>query len=84
MGVLLLYFGFCGFSYYFVFNHEMMQHPRFLKNQVRQEIVCSMQSAPLMILLTLPWFEGEVLGYSKLYANVDDYGWGYLLFSIPL
>ncbi len=22
-------------------------------------------------------------GYSKVYHNVDDYGWGYLLFSIP-
>jgi Delta7-sterol 5-desaturase len=84
IGVHLLYFIFSGFSYAFIFNHEMMKHPRFLKNQVRQEIICSLNAFPLMTLLTLPWFEGEVLGYSKLYNNVGDYGWGYLLFSIPL
>ena len=62
----------------------MMKHPRFLKGQVRQEIVMSLKSFPVMMLLTLPWFEGEVLGYSKLYDNVDEHGWLWLFVSIPM
>ena len=83
VGVHLLYFIFSTFSYYFVFDHAMMKHPRFLKNQVRQEITMSLQSFPVMMLLTLPWFEGEVLGYSKLYDNIDEYGWAWFFLSIP-
>ena len=61
----------------------MMKHPRFLKNQVRQEIVMSLQSFPVMMLLTLPWFEAEVLGYTKLYENIDEYGWAWFFLSVP-
>jgi len=82
VGVHLLYFIFGYLSYTFIFNHEMMKHPRFLKNQVRQEIMCSVKAFPLMMLLTLPWFVAEVRGYSFLYDNVSDYGWGYLVFSV--
>ena len=84
LGVHLLYFLFSTFSYYFVFDHAMMKHPRFLKNQVQQEIVMSLQSFPLMMLLTLPWFEGEVLGYSKLYDDIDEHGWAWFFLSIPV
>ncbi|GAW00772.1 C5-sterol desaturase [Lentinula edodes] len=71
----------------------MMLHPRFLPNQVRKEIQTSLKAFPLMTLLTLPWFLGEVRGWSKLYTNVDDMdmsligdfgGWGstvYMVFS---
>ena len=83
IGVHLLYFLFSTFSYYFVFDHDMMKHPRFLKNQVRQEIVMSLQSFPVMMLLTLPWFEAEVLGYTRLYDNVDEYGWAWFFLSVP-
>jgi lathosterol oxidase len=84
IGIHILYYLFAGFSYYFVFNHEMMRHPRFLKNQVRKEIIQSESSFPGMILLTLPWFFGEVRGWSKVYGGlgeVGEYGWGYLVFS---
>ena len=37
-----------------------------------------------MVILTLPWFQGEVMGYSKLYDDVGEYGWAYLVLSIPL
>ncbi|KAI0649331.1 hypothetical protein C8Q79DRAFT_507191 [Trametes meyenii] len=82
VGIHALYFIFAGLSYKYIFNHEMMKHPRFLKNQVKLEIESSMRAFPGMTLLTLPWFVGEVRGYSKLYKNVDEYGWGYLLFSV--
>lgn len=84
IGIHILYFVFASLSYFYIFNHKMMDHPRFLKNQVRQEIICSLKAFPGMMLLTLPWFLGEVRGYSQLYENVEDYGWGYFFFSVIL
>jgi len=84
IGIFFLYFIFAGLSYRYIFNHDMMNHPRFLKDQVKLEIQCSLRAFPGMTLLTLPWFQAEVRGYSKLYDNVDDYGIAYLIFSIPL
>ena len=43
-----------------------------------------MRAFPGMIVLTLPWFVAEVRGHTKLYDDVEEYGWGYLFFSIPL
>ncbi|KZT29656.1 C5-sterol desaturase [Neolentinus lepideus HHB14362 ss-1] len=83
LGIHFLYFVFAWLSYRLIFNHEMMKHPRFLKNQVRQEIISSVKAFPGMTLLTLPWFQAEVRGYSMLYDNVDEYGWGYFFASIP-
>ncbi|KAG6914991.1 hypothetical protein DXG01_014025 [Tephrocybe rancida] len=79
IGIHVLYFLFAGLSYAFIFNHEMMRHPRFLKNQVKLEIQTSLWGFPGMMLLTLPIFQAEVMGYSKLYDGVDTYG--FLLFT---
>ncbi|KAK0450436.1 fatty acid hydroxylase [Desarmillaria tabescens] len=84
IGIFALYFIFAWLSYRFIFNHDMMRHPKFLPNQVRLEIMTSVRAFPVMTLLTLPWFEAEVLGYSKLYDGLDTYGWPYLFASIPL
>jgi len=84
VGIHILYFLFAGLSYLFVFNHDMMKHPRFLKDQVKLEIQTSLSSFPGMALLTLPWFQAEVMGYSKLYDGIDTYGYLYLFASIPL
>jgi lathosterol oxidase len=84
LGIHLLYFLFAWLSYKFIFNHEMMRHPRFLENQVKQEIQCSLRAFPVMTLLTLPWFQAEVMGYSRLYDNVEEYGWTYFVLSVPL
>lgn len=84
LGIHCLYFLFAWLSYKFIFNHEMKLHPRFLENQVKQEIQCSLRAFPMMTLLTLPWFQAEVMGYSKLYDNVEDYGWTYLVLTVPL
>ncbi|KAJ2926830.1 hypothetical protein H1R20_g10274, partial [Candolleomyces eurysporus] len=83
VGIHLLYFIIATFSYYFIFNHEMKRHPRYLKNQVRLEIISSLKAFPGMMLLTLPWFQAEVMGYSKLYDGLDTYGYAYLIFSVP-
>ncbi|KAI0768137.1 hypothetical protein BD413DRAFT_566988 [Trametes elegans] len=84
VGIHIIYFIFAGLSYQFIFNHDMMKHPRFLKNQVKQEVQSSLAAFPLMTLLTLPWFLGEIRGYSKMYDDVDEYGWAYFFLSIPL
>ncbi|KAF7795949.1 hypothetical protein EIP86_007118 [Pleurotus ostreatoroseus] len=84
LGIHLLYFIFAYLSYRFIFNHDMMKHPKFLKDQVRLEIISSLKAFPLMTLLTLPFFMLEVKGYSKMYNDVNEYGWGYLIFSIFL
>jgi len=84
IGTHLLYFIFASLSYKFVFNHDMMRHPRFLKNQVKLEIQCSLRAFPFMMLLTLPWFQAEVMGLSKMYDGVDKYGWTYFVLSVPL
>ena len=84
IGIHIIYFLFAGLSYKFIFNHDMMRHPRFLKNQVKLEIQTSLWSFPSMTLLTLPWFLAEVLGYSKLYDGLDTHGYFYLFASVPL
>lgn len=70
IGVYLLYFGIAGFSYYFLFDHRMMRHPRFLKGQVRREISMSMSGFPWLNMMTLPWFVAECRGYSQMYASM--------------
>ncbi len=84
LGIHALYFIFATLSYYFVFNHDMMRHPKFLKNQVRLEIECSMAAFPAMTVLTLPWFMAEVRGYSKTYDDPAKYGWAYMVATVPL
>ncbi|KAF3344368.1 Lathosterol oxidase like protein [Verticillium longisporum] len=84
IGASLLYFIFSAFSYYFVFDRRLEYHPRFLKNQVRQEIASSMWAVPFINILTLPWFLGEVRGKSFLYSNVSDYGWTWMAISTVL
>lgn len=78
---MVLYFIFCSLSYYLVYDRRLEHHPKFLKNQVRQEIISSMIAAPVIDIMTLPWFLGEVRGHSKLYDNVADMGWAYFVFS---
>lgn len=74
----MLYWIFSALSYYFIFDRRLEYHPRFLKNQVRQEIVSSMKAVPWINIMTLPFFLAEVRGKSFLYTNVEDYGWAWL------
>jgi lathosterol oxidase len=84
IGIHLLYFLFATLSYYLIFDKRMMRHPRFLKNQIRQEIMCSLRAFPGMTALTLPFFQLEVMGYSKLYDDPKQHGYTYLVLSVPL
>ena len=84
IGATSLYLVFSALSYYFVFDRRLEYHPRFLKNQVRQEIKSSLFAVPFINLLTLPVFLAEVRGKSLLYANTSDYGWPWLVASALL
>ncbi|CZS93840.1 probable C-5 sterol desaturase desaturase) [Rhynchosporium agropyri] len=67
-----LYFLVSTLSYIFVFDKTTFKHPKFLKNQIRQEIRQACDAMPVMALLTAPFFLGEVRGYSKLYDSLDQ------------
>lgn len=84
VGATSLYLIFSALSYYLIFDRRLEYHPRFLKNQVAQEIKSSLSAVPVINILTLPWFLAEVRGKSLLYQNVDDYGWSWLLISSVL
>lgn len=84
VGATSLYLIFSALSYYLIFDRRLEYHPRFLQNQVRQEIKSSLSAVPVINILTLPWFLAEVRGKSLLYQNVSDYGWSWLLISSVL
>ncbi|KAH7182527.1 uncharacterized protein B0J16DRAFT_149094 [Fusarium flagelliforme] len=83
-GAAFIYVISAAISYYFVFDRRLEHHPRFLKNQIRQEIQSSFFAIPIIDLLTLPFFLGEVRGHSLLYTNIDEYGWSWLAISTLL
>lgn len=84
IGATSLYWVFSALSYYFVFDRRLEYHPRFLKNQVRQEIISSMTAVPFINVLTLPFFLAEVRGHSLLYTSIDEYGWSWIAISTVL
>lgn len=84
IGIVLLYFSCALVSYHFLFNKDLMKHPRFLKDQVKLEIQSSLRAFPMLDLLTVPWFVAEVRGYSRMYDRYDEYGILYLILSVPL
>jgi len=82
---LVLYFVCASLSYIFVFDKATFNHPKYLKNQVRLEIMQTMKAMPVMSLLTVPFFLAEVQGYAKLYDLPSDapFGW-YNVLQFPL
>ncbi|KAJ1559431.1 c-5 sterol desaturase, partial [Cladochytrium tenue] len=53
-------------SFFFLFDRDMLRHPKFLKNQIAREIQLSLESLPWTVAVTVPWFLFELLGYSRL------------------
>ncbi|KAK9236594.1 hypothetical protein V1525DRAFT_406531 [Lipomyces kononenkoae] len=81
---LVLYFVFASLSYVFVYDKRNMNHPKYLKNQMRMEIHQAVSSMPIMTLLTVPWFLAEIRGYSFMYWDLNDHGMAYLFLQFPL
>ena len=82
LGAAAIYFLFCSLSYFFIFDHRLKHHPRYIHNQVWLEIRSSLIAMPTIDALTIPWFLGEVRGHSMLYEDPAKYGYAYLVASI--
>jgi Delta7-sterol 5-desaturase len=83
LGAYLVYFFTSAASYYFVYSAENFKHPKYLKNQLRMEVMQSIGSIPLMTLFTIPWFLAEARGYSRLYWSIDTYPTWYFWLQFP-
>ncbi|XP_054632442.1 lathosterol oxidase-like [Dunckerocampus dactyliophorus] len=84
VGAQLLYMVFGALSFYCVFDHRLMKHPHFIKNQVGQEIRLATTSLFWMSFPTVMLFFWEVRGHSKLYDGINPtfLGWSEVLVSI--
>lgn len=77
IGGYFLYFITTTFSYFFIFDKRLMQHPHFLKDQIKLEIQCTCSAVPFMAIPTILLFLLEVRGYSNLYDNASATKLGY-------
>ncbi|KUL83656.1 hypothetical protein ZTR_11045 [Talaromyces verruculosus] len=69
-GVLIYLLG-STLLYHTIYNKSLLQHPKYLPHQIRQEIAQSMLAMPVMALLTVPFFLAEIHGWTKLYDFPD-------------
>ncbi|XP_075938202.1 uncharacterized protein LOC142938720 isoform X3 [Anarhichas minor] len=72
LGAVLIYLGFGALSFYYVFDHKLMKHPQFIKNQLRKEIQLSVVSIFWMSFPTVAIFFLEIKGNGKLYDNISE------------
>jgi len=84
LSAFVMYFALSTLSFYTTFDHSLMNDKKFLKNQIAKEMAVTCKSIPLMSIPTIALFIAEIRGCSKLYTNVDDYGWIYLVASTGL
>ena len=71
--------------YHFLWDKKLTQHPRYLRNQIRQEIQHGLTSIPVMAALTVPFFLAEIHGWSKLYDCTSEapfWAWTYLQYPL--
>lgn len=86
----VLYFTLCPLSYYWQFvrkDKNGKNNARFTgregKDQVKNEIVLSVWSIAVMTLMTAPFELMVEAGWTKIYWDVEEYGWAYF-FLTPL
>ncbi|KPA83849.1 Lathosterol oxidase-like protein [Leptomonas pyrrhocoris] len=89
-GGTFMYLAFASMSYNFYFRRLRRQFfPKTIDpedeaelwRQVKHEIWIATCSIPFMAILMMPAATFAHRGYSQLYHNVSDYGWGYFLVS---
>lgn len=92
-GGISLYLLFASISYYFFFKRQRKtffpktidpDNMAELRKQVIHEIWIATVSIPFMSVLMTPAALFSHRGYSKVYYNISDYGWGYFFLSIPM
>lgn len=85
VGGVIMYFAFASFSFFFVYDRELMKHPLILENQIRKEITVTMTSVPFVSLPTVGLFVLEVRGYTRLYmTDLSKSTWPQVLGDIVL
>lgn len=88
VGGTLLYFICSSISYFlfFVLWKDFYHNgPQPFPGQVKKEIQMALWSIPNMAHLTVPFFLGQIRGYSKLYASVSkNGGWSYVVMSFVM
>lgn len=87
IGGALLYFVAAGLSYLVIFilfpNQLLDEDDKKVKpGQLKTEIITSVQGIPTVSALTALMYMIHWAGYGRLYYNLEDYGWGYLLGSL--
>lgn len=78
----MIYFTCATLSYVFVFDKTTFNHPKYLKNQIRQEISQTVRSIPIMAVFTVPAFVAEVRGHSFLYDTLSAPGFSHWLLDL--
>ncbi|XP_071784860.1 lathosterol oxidase-like [Asterias amurensis] len=68
VGAMLSYFTLCTVNFVFIFDHKLMEHPLFLKNQIPREIKQSVTGGCVLVCYTLFIVVPEVRGCGKLYT----------------
>ncbi|KAF2181166.1 C-5 sterol desaturas-like protein [Zopfia rhizophila CBS 207.26] len=82
---VVIYFVFATLSYVFVFDKAALNHPKYIKNQIRLEVRQANIAFPVIAVLTAPLFLLEVRGYSKLYdTTAEGPGLWYNFLQFPL
>ncbi|KAI6353541.1 hypothetical protein MCOR25_008945 [Pyricularia grisea] len=82
---VLVYYIFATASYLFIFDKKQMEHPKFLKNQIKLEMIQANKAFPVMAIYTVPMILLEIRGYSKLYDSLDEApAWWYNYLQFPL
>lgn len=88
VGGVFFYLSVAAFSYFYYFYYKAARYfPDTIKvselhKQAFHEIWMAVCSIPLMGILFVPAQVASYRGYSKIYRNIDDYGWPYAIFSI--
>ncbi|EFP85269.2 uncharacterized protein PGTG_11438 [Puccinia graminis f. sp. tritici CRL 75-36-700-3] len=57
-------------SYFFIFDHRLKKHPKFLKNQIKLEILCALKAIGPIDILALPLHLAQVRGHSKFFLPI--------------
>jgi len=73
-----------GLNYAFIFDKNILKHPKLLPNQVFREIYFTLEGIPVVGFLTTSVFFLELKGYSLIYDDPNQYGWAYMALSVLL
>nr|AEM61133.1 C-5 sterol desaturase [Puccinia striiformis f. sp. tritici] len=72
VGISFIYFFLSTLSYFFIFDHRLKNHPKYLRDQIKLEIACALKAFGPIDILALPLHLAQVRGHSKLYDDVSD------------